>query len=173
MRLFFGATRNRQSRNVLRRPRHVAGLGAAAGMVLAAAVIPLATTPVAGSDIINHISTLGAPAHFDPPGGNDGNGGQGGTGGHGGNGGQGGAGGNGGHGGMGGGPRAGGGARAGGGRRGGGGAPPPGATQPNRANPANLAMPANPASRCRLSGRPASASRSGMSHARRRTRRGR
>src|ERR1700739_1190148 len=104
MALFFGAPRNRQSRNVLRRHRHVAGLGAAAGMVLAAAVIPLAPTPVASSDMIDHISTVGGPAHFDPPGGNDGNGGQGGTGGHGGNRG---------HGGMGGGARARGGARAG------------------------------------------------------------
>src|ERR1700751_593813 len=126
MALFLGATRNRQSRNVLGRHRHMAGLGAAAGMFLAAAVIPLASTPVASGDMIDHISTVGGPAHFDPPGGSDGNGGQGGTGGHGGNGGQGGAGGNGGHGGMGGAPGAGGAPRAGGGGGGGGGTRPQG-----------------------------------------------
>src|SRR6201987_1438432 len=107
MALFLGATRNRQSRNVLGPPGHMAGFGCAAGMFLAAGVIPLATTPVASGDMIDHISTVGGPAHFDPPGGSDGNGGQGGTGGNGGNGGQGGAGGNGGHGGLGGGGRGG------------------------------------------------------------------
>ena len=165
---FSCATRNRQSHNVLRRHRHMAGLGAAAGMFLAAAVIPLATTPVASGDMIDHISMVGGPAHFDPPGGDERR------------------------------PRwnrrprrqwrPGGrrrrprwqwrcarrwrSARR---RRG---RPVPaahlarGSARPTGL-PANLAMPANPASRCRPSDRPTSASRSGMTHARRRTRRGR
>jgi len=137
MALFLGATRNRQSRNVLRGHHHMAGLGAAAGMFLAAAVIPLATTPVASGDMIDHISTVGGPVHFDPPGGDDGNGGQGGAGGHGGNGGQGGAGGhggNGGHGGMGGAPGA-------GGAGGAGGAPGPGGQPGQPGQPGHAGQP--------------------------------
>jgi hypothetical protein len=120
-----GAARIRRPRNVLRSRRHVAGLGAAAGIFLAAAVIPLAATPVASGNMTDHINTVGGPAHFDPPGGN---GGQGGNGGAGGQGGAGGHGGNGGHGGQGGaGGMAGpGGAPGAGGAGGAGGAPGPG-----------------------------------------------
>jgi hypothetical protein len=123
-----GTKRNRQSRNVLRHRRRAAGLGAVAGMFLAAAVIPLAGTPVASGDVIDHISTVGGAAHFDPPGGQGGAGGQGGNGGAGGQGGAGGHGGNGGHGGQGGaGGMAGpGGAPGAGGAGGAGGAPGPG-----------------------------------------------
>jgi hypothetical protein len=125
MALFLGATRNRQSRNVLRRHHHMAGLGAAAGMFLAAAVIPLATTPVASGDMIDHINTVGRPAHVDPPGGN---GGQGGAGGHGGNGG---------HGGMGGAPGA-------GGAGGAGGAPGPGGQPGKPGEPGKPGQPGQP-----------------------------
>jgi hypothetical protein len=114
-----GSKRNRQSRNVLRHRRGIAGLGAAAGMFLAAAVTPLATAPAAGADSVNPVvNTISGPALFDPPGG-DGGGGQGGAGGHGGAGGNGGHGGNGGSGGAGGAPGA-------GGAGGAGGAPGPG-----------------------------------------------
>ncbi len=62
--------------------RRVAGLGAAAGMFLTAAVTPLATAPAASADLVNPVvNTVSAPAHFDPPGGGGGNGGQGGAGG--------------------------------------------------------------------------------------------
>jgi hypothetical protein len=88
-----GTKRNRQSRNVLRHRRRMAGLGAATGMFVAAAVTPLATAPAAGADLVNPVvNTVSGPALFDPPGG-DGGGGQGGAGGHGGHGGNGGSGG--------------------------------------------------------------------------------
>ncbi|MGB9249888.1 MAG: hypothetical protein WCC28_08990, partial [Mycobacterium sp.] len=83
--------RNRQSHNVLRHRSRIAGFGAATGMLIAAAVTPLATAPAAGADLVN---TVSRPALFDPPGGN-GDGGQGGAGGRGGAGGNGGHGGNG------------------------------------------------------------------------------
>ena len=80
-----GSKRNRQSRNVLRHRRGIAGLGAAAGMFLAAAVTPLATAPAAGADSVNPVvNTISGPALFDPPGGNGGHGGNGGSGGAGG-----------------------------------------------------------------------------------------
>ena len=49
------AERNRQSRNERTFHRQAAGLGATAGMFLAAAVIPLVTTPVANAGTIDHI----------------------------------------------------------------------------------------------------------------------
>jgi hypothetical protein len=83
--------RNRQSHNVRTHRRRMAGLGAATGLFLAAAVTPLATAPVAGADLAHPVvNTVSGPALFDPPGG-DGGGGQGGNGGHGGSGGAGGA----------------------------------------------------------------------------------
>ena len=60
--------RNRQSRNVLRHRRRIAGLGAATGMFVAAAVAPLATTPAAGADLVNPVvNTVSGLAVFDPP----------------------------------------------------------------------------------------------------------
>jgi hypothetical protein len=94
--------RNRQLRNVLRHRRRMAGLGAATGMFLAAAVTPLATAPAASADLVNPVvNTVSGPALFDPPAGTGGDstapttpgGGQGGAGGHGGHGGNGGSGG--------------------------------------------------------------------------------
>jgi hypothetical protein len=134
--------RNRQSRNVLRHRRRIAGLGAATGMFVAAAVAPLATTPAAGADLVNPVvNTVSSLAVFDPPtgtGGGDstdpttpgmaGGGGQGGAGGHGGNGGSGGA----------------GGAPGAGGAGGAGGAPGPGGQPGEPGQPGHPGQPGQP-----------------------------
>ncbi len=133
--------RNRQSRNVLRHRRRIAGLGAATVMFVAAAVAPLATTPAAGADLVNPVvNTVSGLAVFDPPTGTGGGdstdpttpgmagGGQGGAGGHGGNGGSGGA----------------GGAPGAGGAGGAGGAPGPGGQPGEPGQPGHPGQPGQP-----------------------------